>query len=102
MNATTHAKTYEVLKEKKWASLIEKIRQGKCTPIVGPEIGFATLANRALLTAAWAEQLEFPFEDRHDLPRVAQFAATQSTPLDAKEAFSDRLNARPEHGPLEA
>src|SRR5262245_17810636 len=89
------AAAFDVLDQRKWDDLLQKIKQGKCTPIVGPEIAFGTMESRAELAEAWAMQLEFPFEECHDLCRVAQFAATQTNPPDAKRAFVDRLSQRP-------
>jgi hypothetical protein len=86
-------KAFGELTRNGWKELIAKIKTPEpesgciCTPILGPELPFRTFSNRAGLVEQWAEKLGYPFEDCHDLPRVAQFAATRRSSPDAKAEF---------------
>lgn len=91
MSTVAEVKPFESLTADKWKDLLTKIQRKKCTPIIGPEVPFGTLAGRDQLVEAWGNQLGFPFEDLYHLPRVAQFAATQTNPADARDAYIERL-----------
>jgi hypothetical protein len=59
----------------KWPGLIADIRQGRCTPILGPGLTDALLGTRQEMALEWAESYRFPLaaHDREDLPEVAQY-----------------------------
>ncbi len=63
-----------------WQGLIEKIKDGKCTPILGPDLYDALLGSRREIAQRWANSHGFPMAPYHreDLPQVAQY-------LDIKE-----------------
>ncbi len=82
------------LDEETWKLILRRLRRDehRCTPILGPELSFGSMAARAAMTRAWAMEREFPFEEKHDLPRVAQFAAIKDSDEDAKREFLEYFN----------
>ena len=63
----------------KWPSLLNNIRDGKCTPILGSGLTDALVGSRKELAQKLAEEYYYPMADheREDLPQVAQFLAIE-------------------------
>jgi hypothetical protein len=61
----------------KWPSLINNIRKGRCTPILGPGLSESIFGPRYEIARQWAERYHFPMApyQRENLPQVAQFLA---------------------------
>jgi len=59
-----------------WTGLVRMIQQGKCTPIVGPRAHGRWLPTPQEIARHWSEVHEYPFADREELARVAQYMAT--------------------------
>ncbi|MBA3441235.1 MAG: SIR2 family protein [Pyrinomonadaceae bacterium] len=77
----------ERLKEKDWKELLRQISKGKCTPFIGPEAckGIAEYDPKPQRAQRWADEEDYPLEDRSELARVAQFLAVQygeANPID--------------------
>src|SRR5439155_12338554 len=67
----------------KWPALIMSIREGRCTPILGPGLISFLLDSPREIAQRWADTYRFPMapRDREDLPQVAQYLAVmQSDP----------------------
>jgi SIR2-like domain len=79
------------LKEKTWEILLERIRDKKCTPFLGAGACAGALPLGGELSRDLADEQNYPFEDRGDLLRVAQFIAVKSDPPRAKSMVVDRL-----------
>jgi hypothetical protein len=63
------------LDEGGWNTLLRNIRRQQCTPFLGAGVrGHPTGAEIAL---KWSQQYDYPFGERDDLIRVAQFVAVQ-------------------------
>jgi hypothetical protein len=89
-----------------WDRLLRRIKDGKCTPIVGrdvcsadPPVGcdpskwnFQYPLDPGL-SRRWAQQVRYPFADADNLERVAQFVAIRRDQAAAKE-YIERLLAR--------
>lgn len=60
-----------------WNTLCTYIREGTCTPILGPGLSARLLGSQADIARRWAESYQFPMasDDRDQLPQVAQFIA---------------------------
>lgn len=58
-------------------ALIQNIRNGRCTPIVGPGVVERLLGTQREIALAWAASYNFPLapHSRDDLPQVAQYLA---------------------------
>ncbi len=59
-----------------WTGLIRMIQQSKCTPIIGPRVYGRWLPSRNEIAQLWARQHEYPFGDKVNLARVAQYMAS--------------------------
>jgi hypothetical protein len=79
------------LKEETWEILLERIRDKKCTPFLGAGACAGALPLGGELSRDLADEQNYPFEDRGDLLRVAQFIAVKSDPPRAKSMVVDRL-----------
>ncbi len=64
-----------------WKSLLLDIKKKTCTPILGPGVLEGQLPLPAEIAGALADEFNYPFSNRTDLPRVAQFAATDRSDL---------------------
>ena len=64
-----------LLNEDEWASLVESINEGRCTPFLGAGIGYPHLPLGASLARALASEYGYPLGDVDNLPRVAQYVS---------------------------
>jgi TIR domain-containing protein/SIR2-like protein len=58
-----------------WTNLLFSIRDGKCTPIIGPEACNPWIPSATVTANRWAQEYDYPLPDSDQLPRVAQFLA---------------------------
>lgn len=58
-----------------WPLLLRRIKSGKCTPFLGPGVCSGIVPPQADIAREWALKRDYPFDDAHDLARVAQFMA---------------------------
>jgi hypothetical protein len=66
----------EALDDEGWKVLLRRIHTQKCTPFLGPETCFDfSIPSASMLALEWADEHHYPFDDRNNLPRVAQFVA---------------------------
>jgi hypothetical protein len=58
-----------------WPPLLSHIREGVCTPILGPGLNERLLGSSREIAERWAEVYRFPLAPQHrdDLPQVAQY-----------------------------
>lgn len=73
------------------ADLCQKIKGGKCVPIVGATAREDTIKGARQIAADWAKDVEFPLADAMDLARVAQYVFHIS---DSVHKATDLLGAR--------
>ena len=68
----------------RWPALLQSIRGGRCTPVVGPALGDPLHGSARELAIAWAEVYRYPLAaaGRTDLSQVAQYMA-----IDQDDAF---------------
>ena len=60
-----------------WTDLIETIKKGKCTPIIGPRVHGRWLPTPEEVAQRWAERYGYPFADQEkSMARVAQYMST--------------------------
>jgi hypothetical protein len=76
----------------KWPALLRNIRQGRCTPILGPGLTEYLVGPRRQIAQRWAETYHFPMAShyRENLPQVAQYLAVNQDPMflrDELEAY---------------
>ena len=65
------------LHNRDWEFLLGRIQQGRCTPFLGAGACADVLPLGEDIAEEWAQQYDYPLEDRKDLTRVAQFLAVQ-------------------------
>jgi hypothetical protein len=58
-----------------WNELLHYIYEKKCTPLVGPEAHIRWIPSNKNIAIKWAEEHGYPFDDRNELPQVAQYMA---------------------------
>jgi hypothetical protein len=58
-----------------WDTIVSRIQNGRCTPFLGAGMSAHRLPTGRALAQVLAEKHGYPFDDRDNLPRVAQYAA---------------------------
>jgi hypothetical protein len=58
-----------------WNELLNYIYEKKCCPFVGPDAHTRWIPANKNIAIKWAEEHGYPFQDRHQLPQVAQYMA---------------------------
>jgi hypothetical protein len=82
------------LQDSDWATLLKRIKGGKCTPFLGAGVSADILPLGGVIAADWADKHGFPFEHGGDLPRVAQFYSLKAAdPLTPKEELCELIRA---------
>jgi hypothetical protein len=82
-----------------WKGLVKNIRSGKCTPIVGSRVRSRWVPDPTEIAQAWAEEYEYPYSCKEDLPRIVEYIAVSQGNdfpryelLDLmKQTFNERL-----------
>ena len=59
-----------------WEGLIANIEDGECTPILGPRVHGRWLLTPNEIARLWSAQHKYPFPDKGNLARVAQYLAS--------------------------
>jgi hypothetical protein len=78
-----------------WPALFADIRQGRCTPILGPGLTDFLLGTRQEIAWRWASQYHFPLAPhaRHDLAHVAQYLAISLNYRFPRDSLREHLRA---------
>jgi hypothetical protein len=63
------------LEDKDWNLLLQRIKDGKCTPFLGSGASSEKIPVRSQIANEWAKKYDYPMEDSSDLARVAQYVA---------------------------
>ena len=78
-----------------WDQLLERIKEGRCTPFLGAGINYGLLPLGADVAQSWAKKYEYPLKDSFDLARVSQFLALKGPDkLLPKELFRRMFKQR--------
>jgi CHAT domain/SIR2-like domain len=59
-----------------WTALMQTIKKGKCTPILGPRVHGRWLPTPQQVAQRWTAQYGYPFADHENMARVAQYMST--------------------------
>jgi hypothetical protein len=81
--------------DEEWNSLLEAIKYKQCTPFLGAGACSGTLPTGKAVAREWAEEVGYPFPDKDNLPRVAQYMAMREGSLGSmtpKLRISDRFS----------
>lgn len=86
------------LDDRDWDNLLRRIKDGNCTPFIGPGVSHAILPSDQEIAQSWADEHHYPLVDPDNMPRVAQFLAITRDPAFPAEDIARRwqsLNIRP-------
>ncbi len=59
-----------------WSGLIKMIKQGKCTPIIGPRVHGRWLPTQSEIAQMWSVDHGYPFADSNEIARVARYMSS--------------------------
>jgi hypothetical protein len=76
-----------------WTGLVRMIQEGRCTPIIGPRVHGRWLPTPQEIARHWSDVHTYPFADKDDLARVAQYMATNQGEDFPRCEFLDMLKA---------
>jgi hypothetical protein len=79
------------LDERDWKLLLQRIADGNCTPLLGPELCAGIVPARTETAQSWAHEHGYPLADTQDAARVAQYLAVEYDPLFPKEQVQKLL-----------
>ncbi len=88
----------QTLDDRDWDNLLRRIKDGNCTPFIGPGLNEGILPTDQEIARAWATEHRYPLYDYDSLPRVAQFLAISRDPAFPAEDIARRwqtLQTRP-------
>lgn len=79
------------LKKETWATLVDAVMAGECTPFLGAGVAVPHLPTGAALSTRLAAQFEYPLADTKNLARVTQYIASRFQPAYVKRLICDHL-----------
>ena len=59
-----------------WTTLIRQIQAGRCIPVIGPRVHGSVLPQLSEIAIRWADLHGYPFSNRGEMARVAQYLGT--------------------------
>lgn len=77
------------LSDNDWKLLLHRIKEGRCTPFLGAGAAFQALPLGRDVAEQWSKEYSYPFADRAELPRVAQYLAVTYDSMFPKETLAD-------------
>jgi hypothetical protein len=80
------------IRERDWRLLLKRIKDGKCTPIIGPDVYEPVRAFQEAVAQEWADESRYASRKSEELARVAQFLALEYDLMYPKEEFVNRLS----------
>jgi hypothetical protein len=78
-----------------WDELLYLIEAGRCTPFIGAGGSDGAMPLGPDLASRWAEEYEYPLEDKTDLARVAQYLAIEVGEMFAKDLLLQQVQDVP-------
>lgn len=89
-------KPLQRLKESDWDILMRRIRDKKCTPILGTETRSEEFMIRSEIARTWAQEYDFPLASTVNLARVSRYVSVKFDPEFTKEELVKRLRQAPQ------
>ena len=84
------------LEDRDWNLLLGRIKDGKCTPILGEDIHNETVPRYIKTSRKWAEESNYPISGaEEDLAKVSQFLSVYHDPMYPKEELLKELKPIP-------
>jgi hypothetical protein len=81
----------DILEEKDWDILLQRIKKGKCTPFLGAGVCSERIPVSSQIANEWAEKYDYPMEDSYDLTRVAQFVAVTQDEMFPRDEICTKI-----------
>ncbi|MEA2002353.1 MAG: SIR2 family protein [Actinomycetota bacterium] len=81
------------LDDRDWETLLQRIKDGKCTPFLGAGASAEVVPLGSQLATRWAEAHGYPLRDSTQLARVAQYLAVERDPYYPKEVLQREFEA---------
>jgi hypothetical protein len=80
---------------RKWPALLNNIKVGRCTPILGPGLTEWLVGSRQEIARCWAESFGYPMDpnSRESLPQVAQYLAVDQEVTFMRDELTKYLRA---------
>jgi hypothetical protein len=80
------------LDDRMWTTLMRRIDDGSCTPVIGAGASAAVVPAAAKLAEEMATEFGYPLADRFDLARVSQFVAiNESDAMEPKDFIRRKM-----------
>lgn len=76
-------------REQDWNILLRRIRDGKCTPLLGPDVSSKYFPSFEHIAQKWAAEEDYPISDQTNFPSVAEFLAVKYDSSFLAERFQD-------------
>lgn len=83
------------LEKPNWDLLLDRIKEGKCTPFLGAGACSGVLPLASDIAQEWAAEEGFPLDDCSDLASVAQFLAVKYDAIRPKDKLIQRFKNSP-------
>lgn len=80
--------------ENDWEGLLLSIRQKECTPFLGAGACAGVLPLGSEIAAEWAHEYDYPFQDTHNLVRVAQYLSIKALANTPKRKIRDKFSGK--------
>jgi hypothetical protein len=74
-----------------WHLLLHRIKQGKCTPVIGPGACYGVLPFEFEMAREWTLKYDYQTDDSKDLEEVAQFLSLKFDPIFPKKLIQERF-----------
>jgi hypothetical protein len=87
------------ISETEWRVLLQRIKQGNCTPFLGAGACYGALPLGATLSREWAKEFNFPLDGADDLAKVSQYVALLYDQAFPKEEVGRLFEALRSHRP---
>jgi hypothetical protein len=80
----------------KWDALLASMREGRCTPIIGPGLPELVFGAQRDLARQWAERYHFPLapHDVEDIAQVAQYLSVNQSVSYLRTLLGDMLRSK--------
>lgn len=80
--------------EDDWEGLLLSIRQKECTPFLGAGACAGVLPLAGETAVEWADEYDYPFQDTHNLVRVAQYVSIKGLANTPKRKIRDKFSGK--------
>ncbi|MCA1686784.1 MAG: SIR2 family protein, partial [Planctomycetia bacterium] len=87
------------ISETEWKVLLQRIKDGRCTPFLGAGACYGALPLGGTLARQWAKEFDYPMDGADDLVKVSQYVALLHDQAFPKEEIGRLFAALRDHRP---